>query len=65
MEFEVNTALRLATAEAVVPEWRAELLLNSKGVPLGNLANVLTALRNAPAWRGVPVRLGRLGGESV
>ena len=33
--------------------WRDGLALNKHGVPLGNLRNVLHALRNAPEWQGV------------
>jgi predicted P-loop ATPase len=33
--------------------WTDGLLLNKHGIPLGNLRNVLHALRNAPEWRGV------------
>jgi predicted P-loop ATPase len=31
-------------------QWRDGLTLNKQGVPLGNLRNVLHALRNAPEW---------------
>jgi predicted P-loop ATPase len=33
--------------------WTLGLSLNNRGVPLGNLRNVLFALRNAPEWQGV------------
>ena len=33
--------------------WRLGLTLNSRGVPLGDLRNVLYALRHAPEWQGV------------
>ena len=33
--------------------WADGLMLSKHGVPLGNLRNVLHALRNAPEWRGV------------
>ena len=33
--------------------WTDGLTLNKHGVPLGNLRNVLHALRNAPEWHGV------------
>ena len=33
--------------------WTDGLMLNKQGLPLGNLRNVLHALRNAPEWRGV------------
>jgi predicted P-loop ATPase len=33
--------------------WTNGLTLNNRGVPLGNLRNVLHALRNAPEWHGV------------
>lgn len=33
--------------------WRARLRASDKGVPYGDLANVLIALRCAPAWSGV------------
>ena len=33
--------------------WTDGLMLNKHGVPLGNLRNVLHALRNAPEWHGV------------
>ena len=33
--------------------WTDGLMLNKHGVPLGNLRNVLYALRNAPEWHGV------------
>jgi putative DNA primase/helicase len=35
------------------PDWRGRLMANNKGVPLGNLHNVLLALREAPEWAGV------------
>jgi predicted P-loop ATPase len=34
-------------------QWTDGLTLNKHGVPLGNLRNVLYALRNAPEWHGV------------
>jgi hypothetical protein len=33
--------------------WALGLTLNDRGVPFGNLRNVLFALRNAPEWQGV------------
>ena len=33
--------------------WTLGLTLNNRGVPFGNLRNVLYALRNAPEWHGV------------
>ena len=36
-----------------VPDWKTGLTVNSKGIPLGNLRNVLHALRHAPEWHGV------------
>jgi predicted P-loop ATPase len=33
--------------------WKSGLRVNDRGVPLGNLRNVLFALRNAPEWQGV------------
>jgi hypothetical protein len=33
--------------------WIAELTLNSQGVPLGNLRNVLHTLRHAVEWQAV------------
>jgi predicted P-loop ATPase len=33
--------------------WMLGLKVNNRGVPLGNLRNVLFALRNAPEWQGV------------
>jgi len=33
--------------------WTGGLMLNKHGVPLGNLRNVVHALRNAPEWHGV------------
>lgn len=33
--------------------WTDGLMLNKHGAPLGNLRNVLHALRNAPEWHGV------------
>jgi hypothetical protein len=33
--------------------WAAELSLNSRGVPLGNLCNVLHTLRHAVEWQNV------------
>jgi predicted P-loop ATPase len=49
---------RTATKRAVVPiqreeHWTDGLMRNDRGVPLGNLRNVLHALRHAPEWRGV------------
>ena len=35
------------------PHWTDGLMGNNRGVPLGNLRNVLHALRNAPQWEGV------------
>jgi predicted P-loop ATPase len=34
-------------------DWRKQLIVNDKGAPRGLLANAITALRNAPQWRGV------------
>jgi predicted P-loop ATPase len=34
-------------------QWTDGLTLNKHGVPLGNLRNVLYALRSAPEWHGV------------
>jgi predicted P-loop ATPase len=44
--------------DVVVPiqreqHWTNGLMLNNRGVPLGNLRNVLHALRNAPQWESV------------
>lgn len=36
-----------------VNHWTDGLMLNKHGVPLGNLRNVLYALRNAPEWHDV------------
>ena len=33
-------------------DWTSGLIRNRKGDPLGNLHNVLHALRNAPEWKG-------------
>ena len=33
--------------------WTLGLSRNNRGAPLGNLRNVLFALRNAPEWQGV------------
>jgi hypothetical protein len=33
--------------------WTDGLMRNSRGVPLGNLRNVLYALRHAPEWKSV------------
>jgi hypothetical protein len=33
--------------------WTDGLTLNKHGIPLGNLRNVLHALRNAPEWHGL------------
>ena len=41
--------------------WTDGLMLNKHGVPLGNLRNVLHALRNAPEWQWCP-RLRRVRG---
>jgi hypothetical protein len=49
---------RTATKRAVVSiqreeHWTDGLMRNNRRVPLGNLRNVLHALRHAPEWRGV------------
>jgi hypothetical protein len=35
------------------PHWTDALMRNARGVPLGNVSNVMHAVRNAPEWRGV------------
>jgi hypothetical protein len=47
-----------AMASMVMPlqsrdHWSNGLMLNNRGGPLGNLRNVLHALRKAPEWHGV------------
>ena len=34
--------------------WRKNLIVSSNGSPKPLLANAITALRDAPAWQGVP-----------
>jgi predicted P-loop ATPase len=55
---EQLSSRRTATKRAVVPiqreeHWTDGLMRNDRGVPLGNLRNVLHALRHAPEWQGV------------
>jgi len=34
-------------------EWRRKLVMNAKGEPKNNVANVLTTLSLHPAWQGI------------
>jgi predicted P-loop ATPase len=43
-----DNIVQLAAARAHEPEWLQQCLRNSKGVPVPNVANVLTALRGEP-----------------
>ncbi len=44
---------KMFTPPAGSADWMADLLTDGKGKPLGQLANVLKALRTAPEWSGV------------
>jgi predicted P-loop ATPase len=46
---ETNNIVRLAKVRETEPEWLQQCMRNSKGAPIANVANVLTALRGEPS----------------
>jgi hypothetical protein len=45
-------------AAAVFSDWRLKLILNGSKTPRPLMANVATALRHAPEWKGSWVTIG-------
>jgi predicted P-loop ATPase len=49
----IDNIIKLAELDRSKPEWLHECLLGETGKPLGNLANVLLALRNDPGFQNM------------
>ncbi len=48
-----STVAREMGAESIAEGWKTRLLTGKNDHPLGNVANVIIALRHAPEWQGV------------